>query len=181
MAFEFQDRDTDAYYTGKELEFVIDDEQDVGEVYLDGDLIFQADEVYDEGTLRTMFKEQFEVIVAEPESEESDVIEEDDEDEYNDRDDYDDVNPDDPGLQEGLYTVGGEFASEDMREYIGDYHIHPKKGPMEGKYHTSRAHGMLVPLTFEQVAEIREIGEDPKVKFDYDLRVEDYDDIDGDL
>ena len=38
---ELQDMETDVMYKGRALELVVDDEQDIGEVYLDGDLIFQ--------------------------------------------------------------------------------------------------------------------------------------------
>lgn len=59
MAFEFQDRDSDALYRGRDLELVIDEDTDIGEVYLDGDLIFQALDVIDDGQLEHAMKLDF--------------------------------------------------------------------------------------------------------------------------
>ncbi len=173
MAFEFQDRENDTLYNGKDLEIVLDEDRDIGEVYLDGDLIFQSDGITDESQLKFEFKNQFEVITSEPESDASDHIEEDIIPDLDDEE-YDDTDPDDPGLQEELWTSGGEYATEDMIEYKGDYHIHPKHGPMEGKFHTGRKWGKLIPLSFEEVVHVRSKGRDIKVGLDYDIR-EDYD------
>jgi len=174
MGFEFQDRGSDTLYNGKDLELVLDDERDIGEVYLDGDLIFQADGITDVAQLKFEFKNQFEVITSEPESDASDHIEEDDPEAFDDDEDYDDTDLDDPGLQEEMWTAGGEYATEDMVEYKGDYHIHPKNGPMQGKFHSNKKHGRLIPLSFEEVADIRSEGFDVKIGLDYDIR-EDYD------
>ena len=50
--YEFQNKENDTLYKGRDLEFVIDDENDLGEVYLDGNLIFQ----YPRHTLHYMDK-----------------------------------------------------------------------------------------------------------------------------
>ena len=41
--------------------------------------------------------------------------------------------------QNNLYTEGGELYYSDGQEYIGYYHIHPEKGPMEGPEHVDLA------------------------------------------
>ena len=48
-------------FIGEELEFFIDDETLIGEVYLDGDLIFQTDDVTDEDLLELEFHKDFHV------------------------------------------------------------------------------------------------------------------------
>ena len=48
-------------FLGEELEFFIDDETLIGEVYLDGDLIFQADDMSDEDMLEIEFQKEFHV------------------------------------------------------------------------------------------------------------------------
>jgi hypothetical protein len=48
-------------FIGEELEFFIDDETLIGEVYLDGDLIFQADDMSDEDMLEIEFQKEFHV------------------------------------------------------------------------------------------------------------------------
>jgi len=42
-----------------------------------------------------------------------------------------------------LYTAGGQLEYEDGVEYIGQYHIHPQSGPMEGPTHSHRKHAQL--------------------------------------
>ena len=42
-----------------------------------------------------------------------------------------------------LTTTGGELYYEDGREYVGPYHIHPDKGPMEGAQHINEPHALL--------------------------------------
>jgi len=172
MAFQFQDKSNDSIYNGRHLELVIDEDTDVGEVYLDGDLIFQADDVFSDFGLKSQFKAQFEVIEADPDGEGSDSIEVDDEKmvmtpigKKIPGEDY--IDYDDPGLQENLYTSGGEFATDEGREFIGDYHIHPSLGPMIGKYHTDGMSGILAPLSFEDVRDIRIDGAEPHREIDY--------------
>ena len=49
-----------------------------------------------------------------------------------------------PGeVRENLYTSGGELYYSNGTEFIGNYHIHPEKGPMEGNTHTSEPHANL--------------------------------------
>jgi proteasome lid subunit RPN8/RPN11 len=49
-------------------------------------------------------------------------------------------------MQEGLYTHGAEFMLPNGKIYIGDYHIHPGKGPMVGAVHSNEYHDTLTPL-----------------------------------
>ena len=42
-----------------------------------------------------------------------------------------------------LYTAGDQLQYEDGKEYIGEYHIHPEKGPMEGPVHVAASHKQL--------------------------------------
>ena len=51
--------------------------------------------------------------------------------------------------QNGLFTRGGEFLLNG-REYIGEYHIHPDKGPMAGAQHVSEPHPKLTPFNSGQ-------------------------------
>ena len=46
-------------------------------------------------------------------------------------------------VQTNLNTEGDELYYIDGTEYIGSYHIHPSKGPMEGSTHTSSKHARL--------------------------------------
>jgi hypothetical protein len=55
---------------------------------------------------------------------------------------YHRINPDTPPTEE-LHTDGGELYYEDGSEYIGAYHIHPLKGPMEGATHSDEPHANL--------------------------------------
>ena len=48
-------------------------------------------------------------------------------------------------MQSNLYTYGGEYLLNGV-EYIGDYHIHPDKGPMVGALHVSQPHEYLTPI-----------------------------------
>tara|TARA_Y100000356_G_scaffold102965_1_gene88439 strand:- start:2184 stop:3029 length:846 start_codon:yes stop_codon:yes gene_type:complete len=49
---------------------------------------------------------------------------------------------------EGLFTDGTEFVLRSTgNRYKGFYHIHPTKGPMEGKQHRKEFHDFLDPIT----------------------------------
>ena len=48
-----------------------------------------------------------------------------------------------PTVQENLYTSGGELYYGDGREYVGEYHVHPVQGPMEGAVHQNTPHDKL--------------------------------------
>ena len=49
---------------------------------------------------------------------------------------------------ENLYTDGTEFRNSfTNKPYIGFYHIHPNKGPMEGAQHIDKPHAYLNPIT----------------------------------
>ena len=48
-------------------------------------------------------------------------------------------------MQSNLYTYGGEYLLNGV-EYIGDYHIHPDKGPMVGAQHVPQPHEYLTPI-----------------------------------
>jgi len=49
-------------FEGNSIEFFIDDSNSIGEVYLDGDLIFQTDDVIDEDHLESEFYNIFTII-----------------------------------------------------------------------------------------------------------------------
>lgn len=42
-----------------------------------------------------------------------------------------------------LYSQGGQLQWEDGTNFIGEYHIHPEMGPMEGSVHVSTKHAQL--------------------------------------
>ena len=46
----------------------------------------------------------------------------------------------DEHTQENLHTGGGELYYQNGKGYVGSYHIHPTKGPMEGPKHTESFH-----------------------------------------
>jgi hypothetical protein len=49
-------------FEGESLDFLIDDSTQIGEVFLDGNLIFQADDVVDEDQLENEFYNEFAII-----------------------------------------------------------------------------------------------------------------------
>ena len=49
-------------YEGEELEFFVDDDTSIGEVYLDGDLIFQSLETMNDNQLEHAFRQEFKVL-----------------------------------------------------------------------------------------------------------------------
>ncbi len=55
--------DTDGVqFAGNDIEYFIDDKNDIGEVYLDGNLVFQSDNIYNENDLQGRFRESFTII-----------------------------------------------------------------------------------------------------------------------
>ena len=46
-------------------------------------------------------------------------------------------------VQENLYTPGGQYTTQNGKNYIGFYHIHPDKGPMVGAKHIDNPHDLL--------------------------------------
>ena len=53
---------TGEVYEGEELEFFVDDDTSIGEVYLDGDLIFQSLETMNDDQLEHAFRQEFKVL-----------------------------------------------------------------------------------------------------------------------
>jgi len=49
-------------FAGNDIEYFIDDKNDIGEVYLDGNLVFQSDNIYNENDLQGKFRESFTII-----------------------------------------------------------------------------------------------------------------------
>jgi hypothetical protein len=52
---------TGEVYNGDEIEYFIDDDTHIGEVYLDGDLVFQSLEVINDGQLEHALNKEFKV------------------------------------------------------------------------------------------------------------------------
>ena len=52
---------TGEVFEGEELEFFVDDDTSIGEVYLDGDLIFQSLETMNDDQLEHAFQKEFRV------------------------------------------------------------------------------------------------------------------------
>jgi hypothetical protein len=73
----FEDQNTSEKFDGEELEFFIDDLTCIGEVYLDGNLIFQSADSIDEESLEVEFYNNF-VIIAEEAKDLFEHYEEDD-------------------------------------------------------------------------------------------------------
>jgi len=49
-------------YEGEELEFFVDDDTSIGEVYLDGDLIFQSLDVMNDNQLEHAFRQEYKLL-----------------------------------------------------------------------------------------------------------------------
>ncbi len=60
---------TGEVFEGSEIEYFIDDETQIGEVYIDGDLIFQSLDVIDDNQLEHAFRQEFKLL-----SEASDIF-----------------------------------------------------------------------------------------------------------
>ena len=52
---------TGEVFEGEELEFFVDDDTSIGEVYFDGDLIFQSLETMNDNQLERAFEKEFKV------------------------------------------------------------------------------------------------------------------------
>ena len=52
---------TGEVFNGDEIEYFIDDTNDIGEVYLDGNLIYQSTSIYSEHDLKRKFNESFSI------------------------------------------------------------------------------------------------------------------------
>ena len=61
MALTIRDKHNDVTYYGQDLEFMIDEETGIGEVYLDGNLLYQSTSIYHENDLNKKFNEAFSV------------------------------------------------------------------------------------------------------------------------
>jgi len=120
-------------YEGFELDYIIDEEVKLGEVYLDEELVFQSDDVFTEVQLQQDFKQHFKITHID----DGEVGQELGSIDYNIE-----------GVSTGLYTPGGEYSTAKGTEYIGDYHIHPDGIVMQGKFHnpeqSSRAMQMSI-------------------------------------
>ena len=159
MAIKIRSLKDGLEYEGIELSYIIDDEgSDIGEVYLDGTLLYQADDVISERQLEVKFKYDFVVDSNFPDELlgiESDKI---------------DYNID--GVSSGLFTIGAEFMTRSGKEYIGDYHMHPKGGAMIGKFHdpawTEKDHDRIYLTEFETHDELLKAREKaPHTNIDY--------------
>ena len=53
---------TGEVFTGEEIEYFIDDDTQIGEVYLDGDLVFQSLDVINDNQLEHALNKEFKVI-----------------------------------------------------------------------------------------------------------------------
>ena len=49
-------------YEGDEIEYFIDDDTSIGEVYLDGDLIFQSLDVMNDDQLEHAFRQEYKLL-----------------------------------------------------------------------------------------------------------------------
>ena len=60
--YQIINEDSGAEFSGDEIEYFIDDTNDIGEVYLDGNLLYQSTSVYNEDDLTNKFYNSFSVI-----------------------------------------------------------------------------------------------------------------------
>jgi len=146
-------------YEGFELDYIIDDEIKLGEVYLDENLIFQSDDVFTEIQLKQDFRKHFKVS----HMDDSLVGLEQDSIDYNIE-----------GVSSGLYTQGGEYSTQKGTEYVGDYHIHPDGIAMQGKFHDaemsprSLALSVLDPMEEEDIVDARLEGTTRNIDYTID-------------
>jgi hypothetical protein len=49
-------------FEGNEIEYFVDDDTSIGEVYLDGDLIFQSLDVMNDDQLERAFRQEYKVL-----------------------------------------------------------------------------------------------------------------------
>ena len=49
-------------HEGDEIEFFVDDDTYIGEVYLDGDLIYQSLDVMNDGQLEHAFRQEYKIL-----------------------------------------------------------------------------------------------------------------------
>ena len=68
-----------------------------------------------------------------------------------------------PGLRKHLYTSGNEYLTPTGEIYIGWYHIHPEKGAMVGKVHTSEPHDPLIKMTPDMLSYFNAVRGAPKI------------------
>jgi len=62
---------------------------------------------------------------------------------FNDPAEFIQIHPTTETEAEGLFTAGGQFVTEEGKDYVGSYHIHPVYGPMIGAKHINQPHGKL--------------------------------------
>ena len=63
--YEIINEKTGNQFEGTDLEYFLDDKTDIGEVYLDGNLIFQSTSIYNEEELNHNFKKEFSITKGE--------------------------------------------------------------------------------------------------------------------
>ena len=61
IKYEIIKEESGVVFQGNEIEYFIDDTTDIGEVYLDGNLLFQSTSVYQENDLINKFREAFSI------------------------------------------------------------------------------------------------------------------------
>jgi hypothetical protein len=146
-------------YEGFELEYVIDEDVKLGEVYLDEDLVFQSDDVFTEKQLKQDFNRHFKVSHIH----DSIVGQELSSIDYNIE-----------GVSTGLFTPGGEYSTVKGTEYVGDYHIHPDGIVMQGKFHDpeesarSLQNSILEPMEDEDIVDARLQGTTHNIDYTID-------------
>ena len=60
-AYQIINEESGTEFIGNEIEYFIDDTNDIGEVYLDGNLVYQSTSIYHENDLTRKFYESFSV------------------------------------------------------------------------------------------------------------------------
>lgn len=56
-----ENKNTGSIFQGQDLEYIVDDDVMIGEIYLDGNLIYQFDDIIDEQFLKQEFKSKFRI------------------------------------------------------------------------------------------------------------------------
>ena len=71
-----------------------------------------------------------------------------------------------------LNTLGGELITFDGNDYIGQYHIHPKQGPMEGATHIKGVHQKLFYKRFYRGEIVNSLNQEGVIRTEETQRIE---------
>jgi len=162
MALRIRNIRNGTEFEGFNLEYILDEDVEVGEVYLDENLIYQSDDIFTETQLKQDFKNHFRIAdIAD------DLV----------GIDFDSIDYNIEGVATGLYTPGGEYMTTKGTEFIGDYHVHPDGIAMQGKFHDAelseegRLASILELMDDEDIIAAKERGSSEVIDYTVDADI----------